>query len=269
MRDKPIGVFDSGIGGLTCAKQLLKLLPNENMIFLGDTARSPYGIRTKEVLVQFTTDDVAFLQRRDVKLIVAACGTVSSNVPARAISGLDVPFVDVISPTVEAALAATKTKRIGIIGTNATIKSGSFANRLKNLDKDVQTVSNSAQQLVSLVESGNIQDDNFTTISVCKEYLAPIKEFGVDTLILGCTHFPVLSRIIQNIMGPDVTLIDAGKEAANEVARILPKLGLDRQEERTFTEYFVTGDAAAFDSVANIFLEGTDDVASIHTDIDG
>ena len=267
MKDKPIGVFDSGLGGLTCVKQLLEILPNENIVFLGDTKRNPYGVNTKETLTRYTTDDVAFLQRRDVKLIVAACGTVSSNVPARRIQGLSVPFVDVITPTIDAALKATKTKRIGIIGTTATIKSGSFANRLKNRDKNVQTVSNACQQLVSLVESGNIEEDNFTTNQVTAEYLAPIKAFGVDTLILGCTHFPIISKIIQNIMGPDVVLIDAGKEAAKEVARLLPTLNLERETPRDDTEYFVTGDSAAFDSVANIFLGGADDVRSVTADI--
>ncbi len=116
MKDRPIGVFDSGLGGLTCVKQILEMLPNENIVFLGDTKRNPYGVNTTETLTRYTTDDVAFLQRRDVKLIVAACGTVSSNVPARRIQGLSVPFVDVITPTIDAALKATKTGRIGIIG---------------------------------------------------------------------------------------------------------------------------------------------------------
>lgn len=267
MKDRPIGVFDSGVGGLTCAKELLKLVQNENMIYLGDTARMPYGVNTKETLAVYTNDDVEFLQRRDVKLIVAACGTVSSNVPANRIKNLSVPFIDVISPTISAAVKATKNKRIGIIGTPATIKSGSFAQRLKMYDKDIETVSNGCPQLVTLVQDGYIDEDNFITNSVCKEYLAPIKAFGVDTLILGCTHFPIISKIIQNIMGDDVTLIDAGYETALEVKKVLKTLNLERTQPRDTVEYYVTSEPENFDRVANIFLGEGSNAKAILKDI--
>ncbi len=267
MKDRPIGVFDSGVGGLTCAKELLKLVPNENMIYLGDTARNPYGVNTKETLAVYTNDDVEFLQRRDVKLIVVACGTVSSNVPAAQIKNLSVPYIDVISPTISAAVKATKNKRIGIIGTPATIKSGSFAQRLKMYDKDIETVSNGCPQLVTLVEDGYIDEDNFVTNNVCREYLAPIKAFGVDTLILGCTHFPIISKIIQNIMGDDVTLIDAGYETALEVKKVLKTLNLERTQPRDRVEFYVTGKPEKFDRVANIFLGEGSDAKAILKDI--
>ena len=267
MKDRPIGVFDSGVGGLTCAKELLKLVPNENMIYLGDTARMPYGVNTKETLAVYTNDDVEFLQRRDVKLIVAACGTVSSNVPANQIKNLSVPFIDVISPTISAAVKATKNKKIGIIGTPATIKSGSFDQRLKMFDKDIETVSQGCPQLVTLVQDGYIDEDNFVTNSVCKEYLAPIKAFGVDTLILGCTHFPIISKIIQNIMGDDVTLIDAGYETALEVKKVLKTLNLERTLPRDTVEYYVTSEPENFDRVANIFLGDGSDAKAILKDI--
>lgn len=267
MKDRPIGVFDSGLGGLTCAKELLQLLPNENMIYLGDTVRMPYGVNTKETLVKYTNDDVEFLQRKDVKLVVAACGTVSSNVPASQIKNLSVPFIDVISPTVSAAAKATKNKRIGIIGTPATIKSGSFASRLKMFDKDIQTVSNGCPQLVTLVQDGYIDEGNFITTNVCREYLAPIKAFGVDTLILGCTHFPIISKIIQNIMGDDVTLIDAGYETALEVKKVLKTLNLERTAPRDRVEYYVTSQPEEFDRVGNIFLGDVSNAKAILTDI--
>lgn len=267
MRDRPIGVFDSGVGGLTCAKELLKLVPNENIIYLGDTARVPYGIKSKETLWEYTNDDVDFLQRRGVKLIVAACGTVSSNVPASRITNLSVPFIDVIAPTISAAVKATKNKKIGIIGTPATIKSGSFNTRLKMFDKDIQTISNGCPQLVTLVQEGYIEEDNFITNNVCKEYLAPIKAFGVDTLILGCTHFPIISKIIQNIMGEDVTLIDAGYAAAMEVKNVLGKLNLERTSPRDKVEYYVTSQPEEFDRVANIFLGEGCDAKAILADI--
>lgn len=267
MKDRPIGVFDSGVGGLTCAKELLNLVPDENMIYLGDTARMPYGVNTKETLARYTNDDVNFLQRKGVKLVVAACGTVSSNVPAAQIQNLSVPFIDVITPTVAAAAKATKNKRIGIIATPATVKSGNFATRLKMIDKDIQTVSNGCPQLVTLVQEGYIDEDNFITNSVCREYLAPIKAFGVDTLILGCTHFPIISKIIQNIMGDDVTLIDSGYETALEVKNTLARLNLDRDKPRDRVEYYVTSQPEEFDKVANIFLGDNSGAKAILTDI--
>ncbi len=267
MRDKPIGVFDSGLGGLTCAKELLKLVPNENMIYLGDTARMPYGVNTKETIIGYTNDDVEFLQRKGVKLVVAACGTVSSNAPASSVKNLSVPFIDVISPTISRAVKATKNKRIGVIGTPATIKSGSFASRLKMYDKDIQTVSNGCPQLVTLVQDGYIEEDNLITNSVCKEYLKPIKDFGVDTLILGCTHFPIISKIIQNIMGDDVVLIDAGKETALEVKKILGKLDIERTKPRDRVEYYVTSEPEEFDRVGNIFLGDVGNAKAILADI--
>ena len=214
---RPIGVFDSGVGGLTCAKELLKLVPNENMIYLGDTARMPYGVNTKETLVGYTNDDVDFLQRRDVKLIVVACGTVSSNVPANQIKNLSVPYIDVISPTISAAVKATKNKRIGIIATPATIKSGSFEQRLKMFDKDIETVSQGAPQLVTLVQDGYIDEDNFVTNNVCREYLAPIKAFGVDTLILGCTHYPLLLPKIKTYMPNHIQIVSQGELVAHSL----------------------------------------------------
>lgn len=267
MRDKPIGVFDSGVGGLTCAKELLRLVPDENIIYLGDTARMPYGVNTKETLARYTNDDVGFLQRKGVKLVVAACGTVSSNVPAAQIQNLSVPFIDVITPTISAAVKATKNKKVGIIGTPATIRSGSFATRLKMFDRDIQTVSNGCPQLVTLVQEGYIDEDNFILNSVCREYLAPIKAFGVDTLILGCTHFPIISKVIQNIMGDDVTLIDSGYETALEVKKILERLNLERQQPRDRVEYYVTSRPEEFDRVANIFLGEGSDAKAILTDI--
>ena len=262
MKDRPIGVFDSGVGGLTCAKELLQLVPRENMVYLGDTARVPYGVNTKETLARYTNEDVDFLQRRGVKLVVAACGTVSSNVPAAQIKNLSVPFIDVITPTVMAAAKATRNKRIGIIGTPATVKSGSFSTRLKMLDKEIQTVANGCPQLVTLVQEGYIDEDNFITNNVCREYLAPIKAFGVDTLILGCTHFPIISKIIKNIMGDDVVLIDSGYETALEVKRTLERLNLRREKPRDSVEYYVTSRPEEFDRVANIFLgEGNEEKA--------
>ena len=257
IKERPIGIFDSGLGGLTCAKRLMEMLPGEDIVFLGDTARNPYGTKTKETIACYTNDNVAFLQRRNVKMIIAACGTVSSNVPIGKIQNLQVPYVDVITPTVQKAVAATKNKRIGIIGTAATIKSGSFNNRIKAIDKNIETVSNGCQQLVSLVEAGYIDEGNFITNSVCKEYLKPIKESGCDTLILGCTHYPVIAGIIGDLMGPSVTLIDSGRAAADHARRILEeKELLAGRDGKGSSSFFVSDDPAQFAQNAALFLGG-------------
>ncbi len=267
VKDLPVGIFDSGVGGLTSAKRFYSLMPNENVIFLGDTARNPYGTKTKETLAGYANDDVDFLQRRGVKAIIIACGTISSNVPIPQLHNLSVPIVELVAPTVQAAIKATKTKRIGIIGTPATIKSGAFNNRLKAIDKEIETVCYGCPQLVTLAQEGKISEEDFVTVNVCKEYLAPIKAFGVDTLILGCTHFPLLAPIIQKIMGDDVTLIDSGYEAAMEAKRILEEKNMCREQPRDQVDYYVTSDPDIFNQVANIFLGEGSDVKSHLADI--
>ena len=253
MNNKAIGIFDSGVGGLSCVKELLQCLPGEDIKYLGDTLRMPYGVKTIEELHQCAKDNVAFLQRRDVKLIAAACGTVSSNVPKEHLDNLTVPFVDVINPTVKAALNATKTKRIGIIATPATVKSNSMGKRLKELDSEVEIISVGCTDFVPLIESGHIGDEIIYTSA--RGYLEQIKEFGVDALILGCTHYPIIAKVISDIMGDGVALIDSGKETATGIKMTLEKLEL--LNERTSggnAEYFVTNNPDAFDNVAKVFL---------------
>ena len=267
MNDNAIGVFDSGVGGLSCVKELLHCLPGENIKYLGDTLRMPYGIKTIPQLHCCAKDNVAFLQRRGVKLIAAACGTVSSNVPKEHLDNLKVPFVDVIKPTVNAALKATKTNRIGIIATPASVKSDSMGKRLKQLDCSVQIISVGCTDFVPLIESGHINDDIIRRSA--EEYLSKIKEFGVDTLILGCTHYPIISDIISDIMGDEVTLIDSGKETAIGIKMTLEKLNLLSENKSGGTaEYFVTHNTEAFDNVAKVFLGENAHVKSILKGID-
>ncbi|MEG1894916.1 MAG: glutamate racemase, partial [Oscillospiraceae bacterium] len=194
MNNRAIGIFDSGVGGLSCVKELLCCVPNEDIKYLGDTLRMPYGVKTIEDLREFAKNNVAFLQRRDVKLVAAACGTVSSNVTREDMDNLCVPFVDVIHPTVTAALYASKSRRIGIIATPATVSAKSIEARLKAQDSRVQVISVGCPRFVPLIEEGHIYDEEIA--AAAREYLAPIKGFGVDTLILGCTHYPIISKII-------------------------------------------------------------------------
>ena len=267
MNRSAIGVFDSGVGGLSCVKELLICLPGEDIKYLGDTLRMPYGVKTKEELNCCANDNVAFLQRRGVKLIAAACGTISSNVPKENIENLNVPFVDVINPTVMATLKATKTKRVGIIATPATIKANSMGKRLQELDSEVQVIGVACPDFVPLIESGHIDDELIRKSA--EGYLAQVKDFGVDTLILGCTHYPLISGVIGEIMGSDVALIDSGKETAKGIKMTLEKLELlSDKSEGGVAEFFVTNNTEAFDGVAKVFLGEDSHVESILKNIE-
>ncbi len=266
MNNMAIGVFDSGVGGLSCVKELLNCLPKEDIVYLGDTLRMPYGLKTVDEICQFTKDDIDFLNRRNVKLIVAACGTISSNVSIEKLDNIDVPFVDIINPTVNTALNKSKTKRIGIIATPATIKSDCIGKRIKSIDSNANIISIPCPDFVTLIESGHI-NDNLIEITA-KNYLSKIIDFNVDTLILGCTHFPIISHVIRKIMGDGVTLIDSGKETALEIKRVLQKLDLlTTTTSDGKAEYFVTSNTKAFDNVAKIFLGEGKNVKSILVDI--
>ena len=266
MNNKAIGIFDSGVGGLSCVKELLQVLPGEDIKYLGDTLRMPYGVKTIEELHQCACDNVDFLQRRGVKLIAAACGTVSSNVPKENMANLTVPFVDVIRPTVTAALAATRSKRIGIIATPATIRANSMGKRLEEMDSDVKVIGVPCPDFVPLIESGHLDDDVIRKSA--ENYLAEIKAFGADTLILGCTHYPLISKVISEILGDDVVLIDSGKETATGIKLTLESLALlNGKTSGGNAEFFVTNNTSAFDDVARIFLGEDAHIKSVLKDI--
>ncbi|HHX57217.1 MAG TPA: glutamate racemase [Clostridiales bacterium] len=213
MSDLAIGVFDSGVGGLTAVKELNNILPNENIIYFGDTARIPYGSRSKETILKYANEDINFLRHHGIKMIIAACGTVSSVMNTKALVE-DIPFTGVLLPAVQAACGATVNGKIGVIGTQATIKSGSYGRAIKTIRPNSFVVGKACPLFVPLVENGYTDKDNKIARMVVEEYLEPIKNEGVDTLILGCTHYPLLKEIIADIVGEGVTLISAGEEAA-------------------------------------------------------
>ena len=253
---RPIGVFDSGLGGLTAVKELKKVLPEESIVYFGDTGRVPYGTRSKSTIIRYASQDANFLLEKGVKAIVAACGTVSSSAKEE-LKKLPVPYIDVISPTAKAAVAATKNKKIGVIGTGATIKSGSFTKAIKELDSEIEVTSTACPLFVSLVENGFIEKDNEVTLLVAKKYLKDIIEAGVDTLILGCTHFPIIAPSIKAIMGEKVKLIDSGKETARFVKELIKENNLENESESTANySYFVSDDTENFKNIAEIFLQG-------------
>ena len=254
MDNRPIGVFDSGLGGLTAVKQLEQVLPNESVVYFGDTGRVPYGSRGEETILRYAKQDMAFLLSQNVKAVLAACGTVSSV--ARSVGeALSVPYVDVIGPSAQAAAAATRNGRINVIGTAATIQSDSYRSALLRINHKLEVFPQACPLFVPLVESGFVSPQDEVTRLVAERYLAPIRAAGVDTLILGCTHYPIIAPTIASVMGRGVTLIDSGREAALAMTRTLRQQDLLCQEgAQRKAGYFVTDTPENFMNVAELFL---------------
>ena len=252
MDNRPIGVFDSGLGGLTAVRRLQELLPSEDIVYFGDTGRVPYGTRSEETIRRYASEDCQLLMRENVKFIIAACGTVSS-VAKDVLENLSVPAIGVVQPTAAAAAAATQNGRIGIIGTAATISSASFEKELLHINPRLSVTAVACPLLVSLVENGWIQLGDDVATPAVRRYLQTIKDDNVDTLILGCTHFPILAPIIQAELGERVTLIDSGYETAKRCAAIL---GNEQRhtDGRGTCRYFVSDQPDGFSRVAEIFL---------------
>ena len=250
---QPIGVFDSGIGGLTVVKALIEDLPSESIIYFGDTARVPYGTKSKSTIVKFSLENVEFLLRFGVKCIVIACNTSSSWALPTLRKYFKVPIVGVIRPGALAAVRQTKNKRIGVIGTNATIHSRAYEIAIQRIDPTIKVVSQSCPLFVPLVEEGWLNG------SICREvaqrYLEPLTRHHIDTLILGCTHYPLLAQTIQKVLGPGVTLVDSAKQTVTEVRGVL--MGSDALcDQRTHPRYrfFVTDEPTHFNRIGHQFL---------------
>lgn len=253
MDNRPIGVFDSGLGGLTAVRHLQNILPNENIVYFGDTGRVPYGTRSRDTIRRYASEDCQFLLSHDVKYIIAACGTVSSVAPDL-LTGLPVPAIGVVSPTAEAAVKATRNGKIGILGTAATIRSASFEKAILSIDPTIQVTATPCPMFVPLVESGWVQADDPVAIPMVHRYLSAVKSAGVDTLILGCTHFPLLANIIQNELGDNVVLIDSGRETATLCAEQLKNSNALADHQTGSTQFFVSDQPEGFSQVAEIFL---------------
>lgn len=254
--NRAIGIFDSGLGGLTVAKEIIKLLPQENIVYFGDTGRVPYGTKGRDTIRRYALQDERFLLSHDVKMIVAACGTVSS-VAADTAQCLPVPFVEVVSHSVQAAVSATKSKRIGILATNATISSGAHRKQILKLLPDAQVVESAGTLLVPIVEEGWIGEADAVAIETLKRYLAPMIENDIDTLILGCTHFPVLSDIIRKILGDKVTLINMGVSTAHAISESLKSTdSLNDGATPPTHSFFVSDKTTSFAKTADILLGG-------------
>ena len=256
MDQRPIGVFDSGLGGLTAVREMRRLMPSENIIYFGDTSRVPYGGRSPEILLKYARQDVHFLRSFDIKAVLVACGTVSTTALPQLQAENDLPILGVVEPACRKAAAMTRNRRVGLIATAASVRSGAYERTLHRLDETIHVVSRACPLLVPLVENGRYQPGDVVIETVAREYLEPLRQEGLDVLILGCTHYPLLTDIIREIMGPEVTLIDTGEEAAWELKRTLKAKNLlsDCAQEGTTTLY-ASDQPEDFGSMAKHFLQ--------------
>lgn len=267
MNGAAIGVFDSGLGGLTTVRQLHRLMPEERIIYFGDTGRVPYGSRSREILRKYAQQDMAFLMHHQVKMVIAACGTVSST-SADLGAQLPVPFTGIIEPAARAAVQAARTGRIGVIATAATIASEALPRAIRALMPTADVRQQACPLFVPLVEGGFTDPADPVTRMVAERYLAPLRG-AVDTLILACTHYPIIAPIIGEVMGDGVTLIDSGAETARHALRVLESAGLRADPAAPGgTEYYVTDRVQDFERIGGLFLgqQLTGDVH--HVDVD-
>lgn len=251
--NRPIGVFDSGIGGLTVLKEIINMLPKENTIYLGDTARVPYGIRSPETVIKYSFENTKFLFTRDIKLLVIACNTASSISLDAIKDSIAIPVIGVIEPGAKAAVRATRKKRVGIIGTDATITSNAYTNVIRALDERIKVFGFPCPLFVPLVEEG-WTDGNIATL-VARRYLKNIKKRDIDTLVLGCTHYPLLRTVISKVMGRGVRLIDSAVETSHEIKKTLEAMTIMRKKkERPVREFYVTDSPEKFLKIGERFL---------------
>ncbi len=269
MDNRPIGVFDSGLGGLTAVREIMALLPAEDIIYFGDTGRVPYGGRSRETIVKYARQDINFLMQHDIKAIVVACNTADAVARRFVQQEFRLPIFGVVEPSAKRAAQTTRLGKIGLIGTNATIASGLYEQIIREARPDAQVMALACPLLVPLVENGRISPGDVVIETVVREYLQPLRDWGCDTLVLGCTHYPLLAGIIGAFMGPEVSLINSGASAAQTVREGLGARGALAVRSRAgVSRYYVSDSPAGFSETASLFLqrEIRDDVTQINID---
>jgi glutamate racemase len=251
---RPIGVFDSGIGGLTAVRELFRALPHESIVYFGDTARLPYGSKSPETVTRFSLEIASFLVRQNVKALLVACNTASSHALDTLIRRLDLPVVGVIEPAARIAVEKSPHGRIGVIGTMGTVSSGAYPTLIERLAPGAAVISRACPLFVPLVEEGWI--DHPVTRQVGEEYLLELRNGALESLILGCTHYPLLAPLIGRLMGPTVTLVDSGAEAARALAQLLRERGQLAPPGTPQHRFFLSDVPRTFTRVAESFLGG-------------
>ncbi len=248
-----IGVFDSGLGGLTVVKELMRQLPSEDIVYYGDTARVPYGTKSREAIIRFSKENVNILVKHKVKMIVVACNSSSSYAVEILRKHFPIPVVGVIHPGAKKAAAITKNKNIGVIATSATVASGEYKKTVQHYGKAIKVFSKACPLFVPLIEEG--WAGKAITLNIAKEYLASLKKANIDTLILGCTHYPLLKKTLQKVVGKKVILVDSAREVVHEVKATLTQLGKEKTLKRKAQYKFLISDRPqAFGKIAKKFL---------------
>ncbi len=253
MDNRAIGIFDSGLGGLTCVKKVMEIMPGEDIIYFGDTGRVPYGTRSPKTIVKYVRQDISFLESFDIKLIIIACGTASSAALPHIRSEIGTDIIGVLEPACETAVSKTQNGKIGVIGTSGTINSGKYLQKIQELNPKAEVYSRACPMFVPLVENGYTEGEVARLIA--EEYLTELKEQNVDTLIMGCTHYPLLRNEIQRIMGDGVALIDAGAEAAVAARARLVEQGKLSDRAIGTAKYFVSDTTQGFAELGGVFLD--------------
>jgi glutamate racemase len=264
--ERAIGIFDSGVGGLTVLKEMMRLLPGEELVYLGDTARVPYGTKSPRTVLRYALEAAAFLSERHVKMLVVACNTASSVALPALAEHFNLPVVGVIEPGARKAVAVTRCRKVGVIGTEGTIKSGAYPRAIHALDPDIEVFSAPCPLFVPLAEEG--WAEHRIAHLAAEEYLAPLLQRGIDTLVLGCTHYPLLKTTLRNVMGDGVELVDSAEETALMVAGPLRERDLFRRSQPAWPRFFVTDVPTRFERVGGSFL-GTPLHGVESVDLDG
>jgi glutamate racemase len=252
--NNPIGVFDSGVGGLTVLKSLIKAFPNERFVYLGDTARVPYGNKSSETIERYAEENSKFLISRGAKIIVVACNTASSVAIKSLREKFKIPIIEVVEPVSKKAFEKSKNKKIGVIGTNRTIKTKAYNASLEKISNEIEVFAAPCPLFVPLVEEGWINHP--ITVDIAKFYLQELIKYNIDTLILGCTHYPLLKNVIQDIVGNGVRLVESGNSVAGVIKDCINKLKINNSGEnkKNQNEYYVTDDKEGFNKLARIFM---------------
>jgi glutamate racemase len=248
----PIGVFDSGIGGLTVAREIMRQIPNETIIYFGDTARVPYGSKSKKTIITYSRQIVKFLQTNDVKAIVIACNTASAFALETVANEVSIPVIGVVKPGAKVAAETTKNGNIGIIGTEGTINSGIYNSYLSKTKPNVRVYGKACPLFVPLVEEGWIDDP--VTVEVAKRYMKDLQSCNIDTLVLGCTHYPLIRHTIGSIVGKNVTLVNPAFETARSLKEVLERNGLESREPVKEHKFYVSDGAEKFKKFASTIL---------------
>lgn len=258
MDNRPIGIFDSGLGGLTVLKEVMELMPRESIVYFGDSGRAPYGVKSRETVIKYTFQDIRFLMSQDIKMIVIACNTASVCAIETVQDYFDIPIIEVIKPGAAAGAKTTSNKKVGVIGTILTVSSGAYERAINAIDDTIQVYSKACPLFVPLVEEGPEWWDDEITYQIALKYLTPLKQADIDTLVLGCTHYPLLQKTISRVLGEKVRLVSSAQEVARVVKRVIEENNIAAEENnKPIYKFFTSDSIEKFEPLCSAILNRT------------